>query len=151
MSAQVKILLVEDHAADVSLVKEILNRTQLSYSLDVVQDGVAALDYLQSPSEASPDFVILDLNLPRKSGRSVLSEMKKREDLKSIPVLVMTTSTSRDDLQGSYEAGANSYLTKPASLEGIRAASESIESFWFTAKEFPNSVQFIRQRNFLPH
>ena len=135
MNNPIKMLLVEDNPADIRLIREVLKETD--NSLFVVKDGVEALKFLNHEANYSnaprPDIIILDLNLPRKDGREVLKEIKKNDNLKSIPVIVLTTSNSEDDIIKTYKDYANCYITKPVDFDQFLKVIESIESFWHNA------------------
>lgn len=139
----VDILMVEDDPGDVELTKEALEDSKLSINLHVVEDGVQALRYLQKKDEysevTSPDLILLDLNMPRKDGREVLAELREDPKLRSIPVVVLTTSEADEDIIKSYGLGANCYVTKPVGLEQFSRVIQSIESFWFTIVKLPRS------------
>src|SRR5690348_9795065 len=109
-----KVLVVEDNEGDIRLVQEALKQAKSSCQLTVVKDGVAAIEHLRQQRGASehPDLILLDLNLPLKDGREVLREIKEDEELKHIPVLVLTSSGSADDVMTAYRLHANCYLTK---------------------------------------
>jgi CheY-like chemotaxis protein len=132
MNNSIKMLLVEDNPADIRLIREVLKET--NNELFVVKDGVEALKFLNHEANYSdtprPDIIILDLNLPRKDGREVLKEIKKNDNLKSIPVIVLTTSKSEDDIIKTYKNYANCYITKPVDFDQFLIVIESIESFW---------------------
>lgn len=135
------ILLVEDDPADVELTKETLEDSKVEVSLSIVNDGVEALAFLrkQSPYEdaVTPDLILLDLNMPRKDGRETLEEIREDEKLKTIPVVILTTSSSEEDVLKSYGCGANCYITKPVGLEEFSKVVKSIEDFWFTIVKLP--------------
>lgn len=135
MNNPIKMLLVEDNPADIRLIKEVLKET--NNELFVVKDGVEALKVLNHEPNYSntprPDIIILDLNLPRKDGREVLKEIKKNNDLKSIPVIVLTTSNSENDLIKTYKNYANCYITKPVDFDQFLKVIKSIENFWHNA------------------
>jgi chemotaxis family two-component system response regulator Rcp1 len=139
-----EILLVEDDPGDVDLTREALGRQGAPVRLAVVNDGAQAMSYLrrQSPYESSarPDLIILDLNLPRKDGRQVLEEIKKDEGLKTIPVIVLTTSQSDSDIKKAYLLGANCYIQKPLHLDQFMAVFRSINDFWLTVAKLPPSA-----------
>ncbi len=132
MNNPIKMLLVEDNPADIRLIREVLKET--NNELFVVKDGVQALNFLNHEVNYSdtprPDIIILDLNLPRKDGREVLNEIKKNNDLKSIPVIVLTTSNSEDDIIKTYGNYANCYITKPVDFDQFLKVIKSIENFW---------------------
>ena len=111
-------------------------------NLHVARDGVEAMEFLhregQHTSAVRPDLILLDLNLPRMDGREVLVEIKSDPKLKTIPVVVLTTSRSEQDVLRSYELQANCYITKPVDLEQFMAVVKSIEDFWFTFATLPH-------------
>lgn len=120
---------------------EVLNDVKLCNSINVVNDGVQALDFLyrrgEYTSAARPDIILLDLNLPRMDGQEVLSQIKADDKLKNIPVVVLTTSSSEEDILKSYALHANCYITKPVDLEQFTKVVMSIEEFWFSIVKLP--------------
>jgi CheY-like chemotaxis protein len=138
----VEILLVEDNAGDYRLTQEALREGKVYNNLHWAKDGVEALDFLrQRGSHANaprPDLVLLDLNLPKKDGREVLSEIKSDESLKTIPVVILTTSQAEEDILKSYHLHANCYVTKPVDLEKFIVVVQSIDRFWLTIATLPN-------------
>jgi CheY-like chemotaxis protein len=137
----ISILLVEDNPADVRLTREALKEGRVHNELNVVPDGVEALSYLRQEGKyrdaRRPDLVLLDLNLPRMDGREVLREVKSDERLKTIPIVVLTTSAAEQDVARSYGLHANSYVTKPVDLDEFIAVIRSIEDFWLTIVTLP--------------
>jgi CheY-like chemotaxis protein len=137
----VEILLVEDNPGDVRLTREAFKDAKLHNNLSVVQDGVEAMAFLRREGQYSaaprPDLVLLDLNLPKKDGREVLEEIKYDDDLKRIPVVVLTTSSAEKDVLESYNLHANCYITKPVDLAQFLAIVKSIQSFWFSIVKLP--------------
>lgn len=137
----VEILLVEDNPADVRLTIETLKEEKVYNRINVVTDGQEALDYLRKEGKYSkavrPDLVLLDLNLPKVDGRQVLEEIKDDNDLKSIPVVVLTTSRAEEDIVKSYKLHANCYITKPVDLEQFTKVARSIREFWMTIVKLP--------------
>jgi CheY-like chemotaxis protein len=137
----VEILLVEDNPGDVRLTQEALKSDSLWSTLRVVRDGVEATAYLRREGEfrgaVRPDLILLDLNLPRKDGREVLAEIKADDDLKLIPVVVLTTSQADEDILKAYGAHANCYITKPVELAKFMTVLKSIEHFWFAIVRLP--------------
>jgi len=137
----IEILLVEDNAGDVLLTQEVLREGKVCNTLNVVRDGVAALDYLHRRGEYTkakrPDLILLDLNLPRKDGREVLAEIKTDVSLRRIPVVILTTSKAEEDRLRSYDLYANCYITKPVELEEFIEVVRSIENFWLTIVSLP--------------
>jgi chemotaxis family two-component system response regulator Rcp1 len=137
----VEILLVEDNPGDVRLAEEALNDAKMANNLNVVSDGVDALDYLRRQGKHSdvprPDLILLDLNLPRKDGREVLEEVKADPDLRTIPVVVLTTSDAEADIVRSYELHANAYVRKPVDFDAFIEVVRTIEDFWFSVVKLP--------------
>lgn len=137
----IEILLVEDNPGDVRLTVEALKDSKVHTRLHVVSDGVEAMNYLRRHGQYSdmprPDIVLLDLNLPRKDGRQVLQEIKEDEDLRRIPVVILTTSDDEHDILKSYDLHANCYITKPIDLRQFATIVKAIESFWFMVVKLP--------------
>ena len=137
----IDILLVEDDPGDVDLTKESLKQSKVAVNLQVVTDGVKALQYLRREGSYTdavrPDVILLDLNLPKRDGREVLCEIKQDEDLKRIPVVILTTSDSETDILKSYGLGANCYVTKPVGLDQFSKVVRAIEEFWFSVVKLP--------------
>jgi CheY-like chemotaxis protein len=140
-SRRVEVLLVEDNPGDVRLTQEALKDGRVMVNLTVAADGVEAMDILRRrgihSSRPRPDLILLDLNLPRKNGREVLEEIKADEDLKRIPVIVMTTSKAEQDIHKVYNLNANCYITKPVDLDEFLNVVRSIEDFWLTIVTLP--------------
>ena len=139
--APIEVLLVEDSPGDVRLTREALKDAKVQISLHVVSDGMEAMAFLQR-TEAHvlaprPDLILLDLNLPRKDGREVLREIKESETLRSIPVVILTTSASEKDVLRSYQLHANCYISKPVDLEGFLTVVQSIDNFWLSVVKLP--------------
>ena len=137
-----RILLVEDSPSDVRLIREALKETPVSVQITVARDGVEATDYLRQVETGMvcrPDLMILDLNLPKKNGREVLAEVKGSPTLKSIPVLVMTSSRSDEDIAQAYQLNANCYITKPGDLTEYVNVVRAIEDFWFLTATLPDT------------
>ena len=130
----VEILLVEDNAGDVRLTQEALRDAKVHNNLWVVTDGVSAMEFLRQEGRhhaaVRPDLILLDLNLPRKSGREVLTEIKEDARFKHIPVVILTTSQAEQDILASYRLRANAFVTKPVDLEQFLKVVRSIEQFW---------------------
>ena len=137
----VEILLVEDNPGDYRLTQEALREGKVYNNLYWAQDGVEALEFLRQQGRYSdvprPDIVLLDLNLPKKDGREVLSEIKSDENLRSIPVVILTTSQAEEDVLRSYDLHANCYVTKPVDLEKFITVVQSIDRFWLTIATLP--------------
>jgi len=138
-----KILLIEDSPADVRLTREALIDAKLIHELFVINDGVEALTFLYQKDEHKdaprPDIILLDLNLPKKDGREVLEEIKTNDALKSIPIVVLTTSQAEEDILRSYNLHANCYVTKPVDITKFTEIIKSIENFWLTIVKLPSN------------
>ena len=137
----VEILLVEDNPGDARLAMEALKDAKVRNKLHWVKDGVEAMAFLRREGEHSdsprPDVVLLDLNLPRKDGREVLAEMKSDENLRRIPVVILTISADEEDILRSYDTHANCYITKPLDLDRFMQVVKSIEDFWLEIVKLP--------------
>ena len=137
----IDILMVEDDPGDVRLTREALKGSKVLHSLNVVEDGVAALDYLRKVAPyqdaVRPDIVLLDLNLPRKDGREVLSAMKQDAALRTIPVVILTTSQAEEDVLRAYNLNANCYVTKPVDFDQFMRIVRTIEDFWLNVVTLP--------------
>ena len=138
----IDILLVEDNPGDVRLAREALKESKMRNNLFVVEDGVEAMDflyrrgkYLEAPR---PDLILLDLNLPRKSGREVLAGVKSDDSLKRIPVVILTVSEDEQDIVRAYDLHANCYVTKPIDFDQFMKITRSIEEFWLTIVKLPS-------------
>jgi len=143
MGKAVEILLIEDNPGDVRLTLEALHEGKVKNNLVVAADGETALAILRregAHAEAPrPDLILLDLNLPKKDGREVLAEIKADEQLRCIPVVVLTTSKSEEDVLRSYQLNANCYITKPVDLEQFIRVVRAIEEFWLTLVVLPHA------------
>src|SRR6202521_394422 len=141
----IEILLVEDSPGDVRLTREAFKDAKVYINLHVAPDGADAMDFLNRESEHAnaprPDLILLDLNLPKKDGREVLEEIKESPTLKSIPVVVLTTSASDADVLRSYNLHANCYIPKPVGLDGFLEVVRSIDSFWLTVVKLPSEAR----------
>jgi two-component system response regulator len=140
----VEILLVEDSPTDALLAKEALEYSKVANQLHFVADGVEALDFLRSQGKYAnaprPDLILLDLNLPKKDGREVLQEIKSDQQLRLIPVVVLTTSTSEADVLKTYGLHANCYIVKPVDFEKFAEVVKAIENFWFVIVTLPTGA-----------
>lgn len=140
----VNILLVEDNKGDIRLTQEAVKESKLLINLSVVMDGVEAIEFLRKngkyKDEIRPDIILLDLNLPKMDGRQVLAEIKNDPDLKLIPVVILTTSRSEEDLLKSYGLHANCYINKPLEFEKFIQVVQKIEDFWLTIVRLPKFV-----------
>jgi CheY-like chemotaxis protein len=137
----VEILLAEDNPGDVKLTRKALEKGRLANNLHVVNDGVETMEFLRGEGEYEgrprPDLVLLDLNMPRKDGREVLEEIKESEQLKRIPVVVLTSSEAEEDVLRSYDLHANAYLTKPVDFDGFIDVVGTLEEFWLQVVKLP--------------
>ncbi len=137
-----EILLVEDNPADVRLTMEVMRESKMRNHVTAVGDGEEALEYLQRRGRHAnairPDLILLDLNLPRKDGREVLQEIKAIEELRRIPVVVLTTSKAEEDICHTYDLHANCYITKPMDLDKFIEVVRQIEDFWLTIVSLPD-------------
>jgi two-component system, chemotaxis family, response regulator Rcp1 len=138
----IEILLVEDNPGDVRLTKEALKDGKVLNNLNVVADGVEAMAFLRKEGKyadaPTPELILLDLNLPKKDGREVLSEIKNQQDLKRIPVVILTSSAAEQDIVKSYNLHANCYITKPVDLDKFIHVVRTIEQFWLTVVKLPS-------------
>jgi chemotaxis family two-component system response regulator Rcp1 len=137
----IEILMVEDNPGDVRLTREALKDHKIWNELHVVEDGAAALDFLyrRPPYEQAPrpDLMLLDLNLPRKDGREVLAAVKSDDSLKTIPVVILTTSQAEEDVVRAYKLNANCYVTKPVDFTQFTRIVQAIEHFWLSVVTLP--------------
>lgn len=140
--SSIDILLVEDNAGDARLAKDAMRESKISNNLYHVFDGVEAMDFLNKQGNyleaPRPDLILLDLNLPRMDGREVLATIKNDQNLKRIPVVILTTSNDEADIFRSYNLHANCYITKPIGLDQFIQVVKSIEDFWLTIVKLPN-------------
>jgi CheY-like chemotaxis protein len=138
---RVEVLLVEDSPGDARLTKEAFREANGSIRLHVASDGVEAMEFLQHKGgfadSPRPDFILLDLNLPRMDGREVLAQIKGDASLKAIPTIILTTSDAESDVLKSYELQANCYLTKPVQLDSFEEAVKRINEFWLMTATLP--------------
>jgi CheY-like chemotaxis protein len=131
----ITVLLVEDDPGDVVLIQEAFEHNKVRNSLHVVGDGVEAMEFLRAGTR--PDLILLDLNLPRKDGREVLAEVKGDTALRSIPVVVLTTSKAEEDILRSYDLHANAYVTKPVDFNRFIEVVRQIDEFFVTVVKLP--------------
>ena len=138
---QIEILLVEDNPGDVRLTREALKEGKVANRINVAADGIEAMAFLHREGKyenaPKPDLILLDLNLPRKNGREVLAEIKMDPDLKSIPVVILTSSQAEKDIVATYNLHANCYVTKPVDFDQFIDVVRSIEDFWFKLVKLP--------------
>ena len=137
----IEILLVEDSPGDVRLTREALRDAKVQNNLHVALDGIEAMKFLGRDGAHAdaprPDLILLDLNLPRMSGREVLEQIKQNASLKSIPVVILTTSAAEEDIIRSYQLHANCYITKPVDIDDFLNAIRTIEAFWVSVVTLP--------------
>lgn len=147
---EVEILLVEDNPADVLMTRSAFEDFKIANTLHVVEDGVEAMAYLRQEGEFAgaprPDLIMLDLNLPRKNGREVLAELKADPALRNIPVVVLTTSRSEQDVLQAYDLHANSYIVKPVGFVNFVEAIKSIKNYWFSLVTLPTEIKYGQDR-----
>jgi two-component system, chemotaxis family, response regulator Rcp1 len=142
---EVEFLLVEDNPGDVRLTQEALTECAIPNNLNVVPDGMEAVAFLRREGKYAnaprPDVVLLDLNLPKKDGREVLAVVKADPELKSIPIVVLTSSEAENDILRSYELHANCYVTKPTDLDQFIKVIKSIKHFWLHVVKLPSDLE----------
>jgi chemotaxis family two-component system response regulator Rcp1 len=143
----IEILLVEDNPGDVRLTQEALRESRILNELSVVGDGASAIDFLERrgayASAPVPDLILLDLNLPKLSGRDVLARIKSHDEWKVIPVVVLTTSDSQKDIHTAYSLHVNCYVTKPLEFQPFMEVIKQIEDFWLTIVRLPSATPAI--------
>ncbi len=141
LGTEIEILLVEDNPGDIRLTKEALHECKMHNNLNIVCDGEDALNYLFQRNghedKIRPDLILLDLNLPKVNGRQILEEIKKADELKRIPVVILTTSEAEEDIIKTYDLHANCYITKPVDLNQFIKVIKSINDFWLTIVKLP--------------
>jgi two-component system response regulator len=137
----IEILLAEDSSTDVMLTKAALKFAKMRNNLHIVKDGVEVMSFLRKEGQyrdmPRPDLILLDLNMPRKDGREVLTEVKNDDDLKFIPVIVLTTSQAQEDVIRAYGLHANCYISKPVDFQQFTNVVRAIDTFWFTIVTLP--------------
>jgi CheY-like chemotaxis protein len=141
----VDILLVDDNPDDVLLTKEVLREGKVKNKLYVAEDGDKAMQFLLNQGKFAdaprPSIILLDLNLPGKDGREVLSDIKGDRKLKSIPVVILSSSNDEEDIKKMYEHNANAYITKPVDLDKFIKVIRTFEDFWLTIAKLPDGVR----------
>ncbi len=141
MTQLVSILIVDDSADDVEFTLAALQETKLANNINVVSDGVEAMEFLRKEGKFSdaetPSLILLDLNMPRKGGLEVLTELKADPELRYIPVVILTTSQAEEDIIKSYEMHANCYVSKPVDLKSLSHVVKTIDDFWFGVVKLP--------------
>ena len=137
----IRILLVEDSPSDLLMTREALERSKVLLEIHTVEDGVKTMEFLRREGKFKtaprPDVILLDLNLPKKDGREVLSEIKADPGLRVIPVIILTTSKADEDVTGAYQAHANCFITKPVGFANFNEVIRSIERHWFSMATLP--------------
>jgi two-component system, chemotaxis family, response regulator Rcp1 len=141
----IQILLIEDNLGDIRLTQEAFKESQLPIVLSVVTDGVAGMNFLRRnpPYEEAPtpDLILLDLNLPKKDGRELLKDVKTDDNLRSIPIVILTTSTAEQDILRSYSLHVNSYINKPVDFDKFFDIIQKIEQFWLGTVILPTMLR----------
>ena len=141
-SKPIEILLVEDNSGDARLAREALRDAKVRNNLTWISDGTDALAFLRREGKYQhaprPDLILLDLNLPRKDGREVLTEIKADEKFRCIPIVILTTSQAEEDVLRAYHLNANCYITKPVDLDQFMKVVKTIEDFWLTIVKLPS-------------
>ena len=144
-SGTLELLLVEDSPGDVRLTQDAFRAANMAVHMDVASDGVEAMAFLRHEKDYAaaprPDLILLDLNMPRMDGREVLAQIKKDDRLRTIPIVILTTSDSEDDIAKSYQLHANCYLCKPVQLAAFESLVESVYDFWLTRDRLPQTQQ----------
>ncbi len=133
----IEILLVEDNEGDIFLTRKVFEKAKIRNVITVAEDGEIAMDMLKGKKIRRPDIILLDINLPKKDGKQVLDEIKNDPDLKTIPVVIMTSSKAEKDILESYDLHANSYIIKPVTLDKFGEVVSIVENFWFGVVALP--------------
>jgi DNA-binding response OmpR family regulator len=137
-----EILLVEDNKGDIGLITEFFSDSKIRTNIHIVEDGEEAIHFVSSKDKflvsPCPDIIILDWNLPKRDGSEVLKEIKERDDLKNIPVIVLTTSSAEKDIVRAYDLQVNAYIVKPLDFDEFMTVIGSIQDFWFKAVTLPS-------------
>ncbi|MCA9398245.1 MAG: response regulator [Candidatus Omnitrophica bacterium] len=150
MHEPIEVLLVEDDPGDVKLTEKSLKESKLLVNLNHIPNGQKAMEYLRGESDyegaARPDLILLDLNMPIKDGRQTLKEIKDDPFLRTIPVVILTTSAADTDIVKSYTLGANCYVTKPVDFEQFQKVIHEISEFWFTVVKLPGEAETFSRK-----
>lgn len=137
----IEILLVDDDEGDIKLTRRALEKDKLRINIHVARDGAEAMSFLKKEgahaASPKPDMILLDLNMPRKDGRQTLGEIKSNDDLKDIPIIILTTSASHEDVVKSYKDGCNCFVTKPVDLKQFTKIIQTLKEFWFAVVKLP--------------
>jgi CheY-like chemotaxis protein len=141
---KVKLLIIDDDQEDIDLLLDLFENRKIHIKTEIVYNGVDAISYLTHTLNTNmvnlPNLIFLDLNMPLKSGLEVLKELKSHTQLKQIPVIILSTSNARQDIDSSYLEGANCYINKPVGFEEFQKVIEAIENFWFTVVKYPQKI-----------
>ncbi len=141
MGQPIEILLIEDNEGDIILTKKAFERGKIRNNLSVARDGKEGLDFLFKRGEhtdaPTPDLILLDLNMPEVSGQEVLAKIKETPELCTIPVVVLTTSSSDEDIIKSYKLQASCYIKKPVDFKQFGEVIQTLQNYWFTVVKFP--------------
>ncbi|RYD74645.1 MAG: response regulator [Sphingobacteriales bacterium] len=141
MDPTVHILLIEDNLGDIRLIQEVLKGSDHKHELDIVTDGEQAVHFLKKEGKfaeaTTPNLIFLDLNLPKKDGREVLAEIKTSDKLKTIPVIIFSSSEAEKDIQKSYDLHANCYVVKPFDFNEFSKVIQAIQAFWLNIVKLP--------------
>jgi len=147
LSEPLEILLVEDNKGDIGLITELFSDSKIRTNIHIAEDGEEAIQFLCSEDKFlgshSPDLIILDWNLPKKSGLEVLREIKANNNLKNIPVIILTTSSAETDIFRAYDLHANAYLIKPIDFDDFMRIIKAIEDFWFKSATLPPKLSAL--------
>ncbi|MCA9406314.1 MAG: response regulator [Candidatus Omnitrophica bacterium] len=150
MHEPIEVLLVEDDPGDVKLTEKSLQESKLLVNLNHIPNGQKAMEYLRGEADykgaARPDLILLDLNMPIKDGRQTLKEIKDDPALRTIPVVILTTSAADTDIVKSYTLGANCYVTKPVDFEQFQKVIHEISEFWFTVVKLPGEAESFSRK-----
>jgi CheY-like chemotaxis protein len=143
----IEVLLVEDSPGDIRLTREVFREANGHIRVHVANDGIEAMAFLRHEGDQvnapRPDFILLDLNLPKMDGREVLRTIKNDADLKTIPTIILTTSVAEEDIVKSYQLQANCYLSKPVQLDEFEAVVRSINDFWLNRAKLPQNKEIL--------
>ena len=143
MSRPFQVLLIEDDDDDIDLTQEVFHESKIRAQLNITRDGTEAMAYLQtcvtSDQKSIPDLIFLDLNLPGMSGKDIISAIRRDQNLRHIPISVLTTSQSPKDVQDCYRLGANCFVSKPVGLQEFYQTIQQLENFWFTVTKIPHN------------
>lgn len=132
----ITVLLVDDDPEDIEMTMEVLKMQKIKLDIATANDGVEAMQYLNSNAQKLPDLILLDLNMPRKNGHEVLNEIKNNEAYRHIPVIILTSSKACEDIDASYHRGANCYISKPVGFDEFKKVVEAINNFWFSVVKY---------------